>query len=85
MGAYKGKASTFKDADSKEETFKKGGKVCKKKGGAVAMKSEKKDMKDMKACGGKAGMRADRPARKSGGAVFSSAASGTKRGAASHY
>jgi hypothetical protein len=72
MGAYKGKASTFKDADSKEESFKKGGKV-------------KKEKKEMKACGGKAGMRADRPARKSGGAVFSSAASGEKRKAASHY
>lgn len=82
MGAYKGPASTFKDAASKEEKFKKGGKVCKKKGGAVAMKEEKKEMKS---CGGKSGMRADRPARKSGGAVFSSAASGTKRGAASHY
>jgi hypothetical protein len=81
MGAYKGPASTLKDAASKEETFKKGGKVCKKKGGAVAMK----DKKEMKACGGKAGMRADRPARKAGGAVFSSAASGTPRGKASHY
>jgi hypothetical protein len=85
MGAYKGKADTFKDAASKEETFKKGGRTKKKSGGAMAMKGEKKDMKDMKACGGKSQPRCDRPARKSGGAVFSSAASGEKRKAASHY
>jgi hypothetical protein len=71
MGAYKGPASTIKDAESKDETFKKGGKIAKKK--------------EMKACGGASGKRADRPARKSGGAVFSSAASGTPRGKQSHY
>lgn len=32
-----------------------------------------------------AAAKGDRPARKSGGAVFSSAASGTPRGKASHY
>jgi hypothetical protein len=78
MGEYKGK-DHFTAAESKEESFKKGGKVKKKKGGAVSMK------KEMKACGGKSQPRCDRPARKSGGAVFSSAASGTPRGKASHY
>lgn len=80
MGAYKGPAKTLDDAASKEETFKKGGKVAKKKGGAVGAKK-----KEMKACGGKADCRADRAARASGGRLFSSAASGTPRGKASHY
>jgi hypothetical protein len=62
MGAYKGKASTFKEADDKKnDGFKKGG------------KADKKAM-------------SDRPARKSGGGVFSSASGGgTPRGKASHY
>lgn len=58
MGAYKGPASTIKDAEKREESFKKGGKACMKKGGS-----------------------AKKPARASGGGVFSSAHSGTKRGA----
>jgi len=78
MGAYKGPESTIKDAEKKEDSFKKGGKVKKKNGGAM-----KKDLG--KCSGGKAAMRADRPARKSGGAVFSSASSGTPSGKASHY
>lgn len=65
MGAYKGPASSIKDAESREESFKKGGKA-KKKGGACMSE-------------------AARPARKSGGGVFSSARSGTPRGKASHY
>jgi len=62
MGAYKGKASTIKEADDKMDNgFKKGGKTDKK-------------------------MMDKRPARKSGGGVFSSASGpGTPRGKASHY
>lgn len=78
MGAYKGPASTLKDADKKEESFKKGGRTKKKCGGSM-----KKDIG--KSCGGKTEPRGDRPARKSGGAVFSSASSGTPRGKQSHY
>ena len=63
MGAYKGPASTIKDAEKREESFKKGGKAK----GSKCMSS------------------AARPARKSGGSVMSSAASGTPRGKASHY
>jgi len=60
MGAYKGKASTIKEAEDKtDDGFKKGG-------------AAKKDMPERKP-------------RKSGGGVFSSAASGTPRGKASHY
>jgi len=77
MGEYKGK-DHFPEAESKEESFKKGGKVKKKAGGKVSKK-------EMKCEGGKAAARADRPARKSGGAVFSAAASGTPRGKQSHY
>jgi len=62
MGAYKGKASTIKEAEEKTNGFKKGGKASKK---VMSM--------------------GERPARKSGGGVFSSAASGTPRGKASHY
>lgn len=65
MGAYKGKASTIKEAEEKTNGFKKGGKAM-----------GKKPMPPMKD---------ERPARKSGGGVFSSAASGTPRGKASHY
>lgn len=63
MGAYKGKASTIKEAEDKSEGFKKGG-MAKK------VMSEAAE---------------GRKARKSGGSVFSSAASGTPRGKASHY
>ena len=66
MGAYKGKASTIKEADEKTDGFKKGG-SCMKKGGKAVMS------------------KAARPARKSGGAVLSSASAGTPRGKASHY
>lgn len=75
MGAYKGPASTIKEADDKTDRFKKGGKAgmakggCMKKGGGV-MSSAAKGKK---------------PARASGGGVFSSAHSGTPRGKASHY
>lgn len=62
MGAYKGKASTIKEAEEKTDGFKKGGKAEKKVMSAAA-----------------------RPARKNGGGVMSSAASGTPRGKASHY
>lgn len=76
MGDYKGK-SKFPEAESKEESFKKGGRTKKKGGGALK--------KDMKACGTKSDCRADRSARASGGRLFSAAASGTPRGKASHY
>jgi len=40
MGAYKGPASTIKDAEKKDEGFKKGGKADKKcSGGRAARKS----------------------------------------------
>jgi hypothetical protein len=65
MGAYKGKASVFTEADQKTDGFKRGGKASKK------VMSEAAE--------------GERPARKSGGGVFSSAASGTPRGKASHY
>jgi hypothetical protein len=82
MGEYKGK-DHFPAAESKEESFKKGGRTKKKAGGALFSKAAGKG--EMKSCGGKTPCRADRPGRKSGGAVFSSAASGTPRGKASHY
>ena len=66
MGAYKGKASVFKEADEKTNGFKRGGKAMDKKVMSSAHKGE-------------------RPARKSGCGVFSSAASGTPRGKCSHY
>lgn len=68
MGAYKGKASTIKEAEEKTDGFKKGGK-CMKKGGKVLSEAAK----------GK------KPARATGGGVFSSAKPGTPRGKASHY
>jgi hypothetical protein len=76
MGAYEGKASSIKEAKEKTNGFKKGG-PAKKMGGGYAG-------------GGMAGKKhmgkEDRPARKSGGGVFSSAGgSGTPRGKASHY
>lgn len=76
MGAYKGPASTIKDAEKREETFKKGGKAekahggCMKKGGKALFSEAAKGKK---------------PARASGGGVFSSAKAGTPRGKASHY
>lgn len=76
MGAYKGKASTIKEADDKTDGFKKGGKAekahggCMKKGGKAVMSEAAKGKK---------------PARASGGGVFSSAKAGTPRGKASHY
>lgn len=74
MGAYKGKASTIKEAEDKSEGFKKGGMAKKMAGGYAKGGDAKKVMS-----------KAERPARKSGGGVFSSAASGTPRGKASHY
>jgi hypothetical protein len=65
MGAYKGKASVFKEADEKTSGFKKGGKAMDKEVMSEAAEGRK--------------------ARKSGGAVLSSAAAGTPRGKASHY
>jgi hypothetical protein len=64
MGAYKGKASTIKEADEKTGGFKKGGMTKKMMSSAA---------------------KGERPARKSGGSVMSSAASGTPRGKGSHY
>jgi hypothetical protein len=82
MGAYKGPESTLKDAEKTEESFKKGGRTKKKSGGLMSAAAGKKEMK---ACGGKTACRSDRPARKSGGAVFSAAAHGEPRGKASNY
>lgn len=73
MGAYEGKASSIKEAKEKTGGFKKGGAAKKMAGGYAEGGMTKKKMKD------------DRPARKSGGGVFSSASSGTPRGKASHY
>ena len=83
MGAYEGPASSIRDAKVRTELFKKGGKAgkmygskaekagggCMKKGGEV-MSSAAKGKK---------------PARATGGGVFSSAHSGSPRGKASHY
>jgi hypothetical protein len=78
MGAYKGKASTIKEAEEKTNGFKKGGMAKKMAGGyAEGGMSKKKVMSSAEKC--------ERPARKSGGGVFSSASSGTPRGKASHY
>lgn len=63
MGAYKGKASVFKEADEKTDGFKKGG-GCMKKGGKVMSKAHK----------------GEKPARATGGSVFSSAKAGSPRG-----
>jgi hypothetical protein len=67
MGAYKGKASTIKEAEEKTNGFKKGGKTIGKVKGVMSEAN------------------AGRMPRKSGGGVFSSAASGTPRGKSSHY
>ncbi len=77
MGAYKGKASTIKEAEEKTDGFKKGG-MAKKMGGGYADGGMSKKVMSSAAKG-------ERPARKSGGGVFSSAAAGTPRGKASHY
>lgn len=69
MGAYKGKASTIHEAEEKTDGFRKGG-SCMKKGGKAVMSHAAKGKK---------------PARATGGGVFSSAHSGTPRGKASHY
>ena len=74
MGAYKGNASTIKEAEERTQSpaYKKGGKAekahggCMKKGGKIMSEAAK----------GK------KPARASGGGVFSSAHGGTHRGAA---
>jgi len=72
MGAYKGKASTIHEAEDRTEEFKKGGKAekagggCMKKGGKAVMSKAEKGKK---------------PARASGGGVFSSAKGGSPRGA----
>jgi hypothetical protein len=70
MGAYKGKALVFKEADEKTNGFKKGGVAKKNVGDVDGVMSE---------------AHAGRKPRKSGGSVMSSAASGTPRGKASHY
>lgn len=86
MGAYKGPASTIKDAEVRHQSpaFKKGGKAEKGYGGK-AEKAGGGCMKD----GGKAlfskAAKGKKPARASGGGVLSSAASGSPRGKASHY
>jgi hypothetical protein len=77
MGAYKGKASTIKEAEEKTNGFKKGGMAKKMAGGYAEGGMSKKVMSKAE--------KGERPARKSGGGVFSSAASGTPRGKASHY
>ena len=85
MGAYKGPASTIKDAEVRHQSpaFKKGGKAEKGYGG----KAEKAGGGCMKK-GGKImseAAKGKKPARASGGGVFSSAKAGTPRGKASHY
>lgn len=77
MGAYKGKASTIKEAEEKTDGFKKGGAAKKMAGGYAKGGMSKKVMSSAE--------KGERPARKSGGGVFSSAASGSPRGKASHY
>lgn len=85
MGAYKGPASTIKDAEVRHQSpaFKKGGKAEKGYGG----KAEKAGGGCMKK-GGKImseAAKGKKPARASGGGVLSSASSGSPRGKASHY
>jgi hypothetical protein len=78
MGAYKGKASTIKEAEEKTNGFKKGGMAVKKMAGGYAKGGMSKKVMS-------SAEKEERPARKSGGGVFSSASSGTPRGKASHY
>lgn len=77
MGAYKGKASTIKEAEEKTGGFKKGGMAKKMAGGYAEGGMSKKTMSSA--------AKGERPARKSGGSVMSAAASSTPRGKASHY
>ena len=78
MGFYEGQdgPAVVKSAKSGTNGFKKGGKAekahggCMKKGGKAVMSEAAKGKK---------------PARASGGGVFSSAKGGTPRGKASHY
>ncbi len=78
MGFYEGQdgPAVVKSAKSGTNGFKKGGKAekarggCMKKGGKAVMSEAAKGKK---------------PARATGGGVFSSAKSGTPRGKASHY
>jgi len=81
MGFYEGQdgPAVVKSAKSGTNGFKKGGKAekayggksgCMKKGGKAVMSEAAKGKK---------------PARATGGGVFSSAHSGTPRGKASHY
>ena len=78
MGFYEGKdgPAVVKSAKSGNDGFKKGGKAekasggCMKKGGKAVMSEAAKGKK---------------PARASGGGVFSSAKAGTPRGKASQY
>jgi hypothetical protein len=64
-----GDSEVAKESANTAETFKKGG-SCMKKGGKAVMSKAAKGKK---------------PARASGGGVFSSAKAGTPRGKASHY
>lgn len=78
MGFYEGQdgPAVAKSAKAGTNGFKKGGKTekagggCMKKGGKAVMSTAAKGKK---------------PARASGGGVFSSAKAGTPRGKASHY
>lgn len=71
MGFYEGQdgPAVAKSAKAGTDGFKKGG-SCMKKGGKAVMSHAAKGKK---------------PARATGGGVFSSAHSGTPRGKASHY
>lgn len=79
MGAYrtpgkvgaKSGAGDFSEADDKTDGFKKGG-MAKKMAGGMSKKVMSSAAKG------------ERPARKSGGSVMSSASSGTPRGKASN-
>jgi len=73
MGFYKGKSGSeiVDEAEGKTDGFKKGGRAAKKKGGKVMGEAA-----EASAC---------RKPRKSGGAVFSSAANGSPRKPSSHY
>lgn len=70
MGAYEGPASSIKDAKVRTEMFKKGGNASKAKGGCMKKGGEVMSS----AAKGK------KPARATGGGVFSSAHSGSPRG-----
>jgi hypothetical protein len=84
MGAYrtpgkvgaKSGAGDFSEADDKTDGFKKGGMAKKMHGGYAEGGMSKKVMSSA--------AKGERPARKSGGSVMSSASSGTPRGKASN-